>query len=79
MSIQLKKMQDQFDIPLIEVIGRRVYVTDFGLEVCRMAERVGAEMEGIRDKAAAYKGILAGKLSVSVVRTSISSWHRMRQ
>lgn len=68
-SIQLKKMQDQFDIPLTEVIGRRVFITDFGLEVCRMAEKVMAEMENIRYKAAEYKGILAGKLSVSVVST----------
>jgi DNA-binding transcriptional LysR family regulator len=68
-SIQLKKMQDQFDIPLTEMINRKVFVTNFGLEVCRMAERVMAEMEDIRDKAAAHKGILAGKLSVSVVST----------
>jgi len=68
-SIQLKKMQDQFDIPLTEVIGRRVFVTDFGEEVCRTAEKVMRDMDEIRHKAEAYKGVLAGKLSVSVVST----------
>ncbi|MDT8347201.1 MAG: LysR family transcriptional regulator, partial [Flavobacteriaceae bacterium] len=29
-SIQLKNFQEQFKIPLIEVIGRKVYITDFG-------------------------------------------------
>lgn len=68
-SIQMKKMQDQFDIPLTEIIGRRVFVTDFGKEVCRMAEKVMGEIQEIRHKAEAHKGVLAGKLSVSVVST----------
>ena len=29
-SIQLKKLQEQFTIPLTEVVGRKLYVTDFG-------------------------------------------------
>lgn len=33
-SIQLKNFQDQFDIPLTEVIGRQLYVTDFGKRNC---------------------------------------------
>jgi DNA-binding transcriptional LysR family regulator len=68
-SIQLKKMQGQFDIPLTEVIGRKVYITDFGLDVCGIAAKVLAELEEIEYKAAAFKGILAGRLSVSVVST----------
>ena len=32
-SIQLKNFQDQFEIPLTEVIGRRLYLTDFGKEI----------------------------------------------
>jgi DNA-binding transcriptional LysR family regulator len=31
-SIQLKNFQDQFEFPLTEVIGRKLYVTDFGKE-----------------------------------------------
>jgi len=29
-SIQLRNFQDHFEIPLTEVIGRQLYVTDFG-------------------------------------------------
>ena len=32
-SIQLKNLQDQFEIPLTEVIGRKIYITEFGNEI----------------------------------------------
>jgi DNA-binding transcriptional LysR family regulator len=39
-SIQLKNFQDQFEFPLTEVIGRKLYVTDFGKEIAIAAEKV---------------------------------------
>jgi Transcriptional regulator len=30
-SVQLKNLQDQFDVPLTEVIGKKVHITEFGL------------------------------------------------
>lgn len=68
-SIQLKNFQDQFDIPLTEIVGRQLYVTDFGMEVFRMAERVIEEVYAINYKTMAYKGHLSGKLKISVVST----------
>ena len=32
-SIQLKNFQDQFEIPLKEIIGRKLYGTDFGKKI----------------------------------------------
>ena len=32
-SIQLKNFQDQFYIPLTEMIGRKIFITDFGKEI----------------------------------------------
>lgn len=68
-SIQLKNFQDQFDIPLTEVIGRQLYITDFGKEVAVIAERVIQELENINYKSQAFKGILTGKLTVSSAST----------
>ena len=68
-SIQLKNLQDQFDIPLTEVIGRKIYITDFGIELYRIAGKVLQEMDAIRYRASGFKGILSGKLSISVVST----------
>ena len=68
-SIQLKKFQDQFDIPLTEVVGRQLYVTDFGREIAIAAERILNEVQAINHKTMAYKGQLSGRLKISVVST----------
>jgi DNA-binding transcriptional LysR family regulator len=49
-SIQLKNFQDQFEFPLTEVIGRKLYVTDFGKEIAIAAEKVLNEVEAINYK-----------------------------
>ena len=68
-SIQLKNLQNQFDIPLTEVIGRKLYVTDFGKEVALMAENIIHQAHEIAHKSKAFKGELIGKLKISVVST----------
>ena len=68
-SIQLKNLQDQFEIPLTEVVGRQLYITEFGEEIAVAAQNIINEMYNINFKTLAYKGILSGKLKVSVVST----------
>lgn len=68
-SIQLRNFQDQFEIPLTEVIGRQLYVTDFGREIAVIAERVIQEVENINYKTQAFRGILTGKLTISAAST----------
>ena len=68
-SIQLKKLQDQFDIPLTEVVGRKLYVTDFGREIALASEKILEEVYAINYKTLAYKGQLTGRLKISSVST----------
>jgi len=68
-SIQLKNFQDQFEIPLTEIVGRKIYVTDFGKEVAHAAAAILSQVEAINHKSLAYKGQLYGKLKISVVST----------
>lgn len=68
-SIQLKNFQDQFDIPLTEVVGRRLYITDFGNEIAEVAEKIINQVEAINFKTLAYKGQLTGRLKISIVST----------
>lgn len=68
-SIQLKNFQEQFDIPLIEVINKKIYVTDFGKEIAQAAERILDEVASINGRMHAHKGQLSGKLKISVVST----------
>lgn len=68
-SIQLKKFQEQFPIPLTEIFGRKLYVTDFGQEIAEAARKILNEVAAINHKSNQYQGKLAGKLSISVVST----------
>ena len=68
-SIQLKNFQAQFDIPLTEMVGRRIFITDFGKEIAVAAERILDEVYAINYKTLAYKGMLIGNLKISVVST----------
>ena len=68
-SIQLKNFQDQFPIPLTEVVGRKLYVTDFGKEIAEASEKILQEAEAVNYKTLAFKGVLAGRLKLSVVST----------
>ncbi len=68
-SIQMKKFQEQFDIPLLETLGRRIFVTDFGKEVAESSQKILKEVDNIKYKTLAHKGYLHGNLKVSVVST----------
>lgn len=69
-SIQLKKFQDQFSIPLTEIVGRQLYVTDFGKEIAEAAQTILEQVEEINYKSQAYQGKLSGKLKISIVSTA---------
>lgn len=68
-SIQLKNFQEQFEIPLTEVVGRKIYITDFGREIAVAAESILNQVYAINYKTLAYKGQLTGRLKISVVST----------
>jgi DNA-binding transcriptional LysR family regulator len=68
-SIQLKNFQEQFEIPLTEVVGRKIYITDFGKEIAEAAENIINQVYAINYKTLAHKGQLTGRLKISVVST----------
>jgi DNA-binding transcriptional LysR family regulator len=68
-SIQLRNFQDQFEIALTEVIGRQLYVTDFGKEIAIAATTILDEVNAINYKTMAFKGQLSGRLKLAVVST----------
>lgn len=68
-SIQLKNLQNQFEIPLTEVIGKRIYITDFGREIEIAAQNILNEVHAINYKSSSFKDQLTGRLKISVVST----------
>jgi DNA-binding transcriptional LysR family regulator len=69
-SIQLKNFQDQFNLPLFEVVGRKLYITEFGEEISETAFVILEQVAAINYKSAIYEGNLAGKLKISIVSTA---------
>jgi DNA-binding transcriptional LysR family regulator len=59
-SIQLKNFQGQFEIPLTEVVGRKI---------ADAAEQILNQVHAINYKTLAYKGQLSGRLKLSIVST----------
>lgn len=68
-SIQLRNFQAQFEIPLTEIIGKKIHITDFGREIAEAAEQIIDQVNAIHHKTLAYQGLLAGRLKISVVST----------
>ncbi len=68
-SIQLKNFQDQFEYPLIEMVGKKLFVTEFGQDIVNAAKTILDQVDSINYKAQALKAELSGKLKVAVVST----------
>lgn len=68
-SIQLKKFQDQFDIPLTEIVGKKIFMTDFGKEIAIATENILNQIQAIDYKTQIHKGQLTGRLKISIVST----------
>ena len=69
-SIQLKNFQDQFPIALTEVVGRQLYITDFGMEIAEASQKILNEVHAINYKTLSYSGQLSGQLKLSIVSTA---------
>lgn len=68
-SIQLRNLQDQFDVPLTEVVGRKIYITDFGNQIAQAAAEIAEQVHAIHYLSLAAKGQLTGRIRISVVST----------
>jgi DNA-binding transcriptional LysR family regulator len=68
-SIQLKNLQEQFEVPLTEIIGKKIHITEFGQELVDTADRIFGELDQIEEKMLELKGLLGGKIRISAVST----------
>lgn len=69
-SIQLKNFQQNFEIPLTEIVGRQLYVTDFGKEIYNLVTQILNKAAEIDFKTLAFNGALTGSLKLSIVSTA---------
>lgn len=69
-SMQLKEVADSIGLPLYELVARKVYMTEAGLELAQTARAIAAEWDGFEQRVNARKGYLRGTLRVAVVSTA---------
>lgn len=68
-SMQLRKLQDQFALPLTEMVGRQLFLTEFGQEIATAARPIIEQVHAINYKTLAYQGQLTGQLRIMSVST----------
>lgn len=68
-SSQLKLLQNQVGLPLTEVIGRKIHITDTGREFAELAKEILLKTEELDERMTSKKGKVSGKLKLSVVST----------
>ncbi|HKK40027.1 MAG TPA: LysR substrate-binding domain-containing protein [Cryomorphaceae bacterium] len=68
-SSQLKLLQSQVGLPLTEVIGRKIHITDTGREFAELAKEILQKTEELDERMTSKKGKVSGKLRLSVVST----------
>lgn len=69
-SIQLKQLQEQIGITLIEVIGKKVHLTQAGEYLYKATHQIEETLEDVDLFFANLKGSLTGQFSMSVVSTA---------
>ena len=69
-SIQLKELTLAIGLPLYEVIGKKVHLTDAGRELARTARAMLGEWTAFEQYGNALKGLSRGTLRVAVVSTA---------
>ncbi|TQV84588.1 LysR family transcriptional regulator [Aliikangiella coralliicola] len=69
-SIQLKKLSDNLDVPLLEQIGRKLFLTDAGRELYKSSLEIFDSVGRLESRLASLSGLQAGLLKLSVVTTA---------
>ena len=69
-SMQLKEVSQAIGLPLYEVIGKKVHLTEVGQELAATARSMVFEWESFQQRVDAIKGLSRGKLRVAVVSTA---------
>lgn len=69
-SIQIRKLADALGLPLHEVIGKQLHLTEAGREVVKTGHELFAVIRRLDDKLNDLKGLSAGSFRISVVTTA---------
>ena len=69
-SIQLKQLTDIVGMPLLEQVGKRIFLTDAGRELLEVCHSILDGLTRFEMVVANMKGVKAGKLRIAVITTA---------
>lgn len=69
-SIQIKRLEEQLDLPLFEMVGKKVFPTAAGKMMYKASCDILERIEQFKDSVEELKGQVKGPLQLSVVTTS---------
>ena len=69
-SIQIKQLTNIVGLPLLEQIGKRIYLTDSGRELLKVCREIFEGLSRFEMLVSEMKGVKAGKLRLAVITTA---------
>jgi DNA-binding transcriptional LysR family regulator len=68
--MQIKQLEEQVGLPLVEQIGKTIHVTEAGEEVLRCARLVAESLDELQGVVDRLKGVEAGRLRIAAISTA---------
>lgn len=68
-SMQIKQLEDQVDIPLLNHVGKKLSLTQAGDEFLKYCVRIKNELFDVKELMQEFKGVKRGTLNISVAST----------
>ena len=69
-SMQMKQLEEQIGLPLLEQVGKRMFLTEAGAELQRHARDMAARMVDLNAAMDQFRGLERGLLRLAVVSTA---------
>lgn len=76
-SMQIKQLEENAGIPLLEQIGKKIYLTEAGIEMYQYARNMARELGEVSEVMEQLKGLETGRLEITVATTANAFATRM--
>lgn len=69
-SMQVKQLENQLDVPLFEHLGKKIFLTEMGREVYHYSRSILQQIDELQGVLNSMKGLGKGRLKISVASTA---------
>lgn len=69
-SMQIKQLEGNIELPLFEQVGKQIYLTEAGFELYQYSRTISRQLSDMEVALDELKGLERGKLNISVVSTA---------